>query len=153
VESTAKTRRPQPMSNPNNDRIPSTSKSSCLLNNLKKVEEQHRNLLFSKTPNHSSSEGYEERLASPRPSKPRTCLRWLPTERIFDLCGKVNVSSNTDNESNTSLCDNASASNPSPRTYKQRVFEFYFFSWQVYETLEVDYMYPSACYYLMSFKE
>ncbi|GJU78279.1 hypothetical protein Tco_1275349 [Tanacetum coccineum] len=29
--------------------------------------------------------GYKERLASPKPSKPRSCLRWSPTGRIFDL--------------------------------------------------------------------
>ncbi|GKA50906.1 hypothetical protein Tco_0744102 [Tanacetum coccineum] len=149
VESNAKTRRPQPRSNPKNDRIPSASKSSCYSNNLEKVEEHYRKLLFSKTPNHRSSAGNniklairneksevicatckkcvitanhdecvfkyvngvnsskknqsanvseranqkkhktnvkklkklgsEERLASPRPSKPRTCFRWLPT--------------------------------------------------------------------------
>ncbi|GJQ94367.1 hypothetical protein Tco_0005506 [Tanacetum coccineum] len=27
-------------------------------------------------------------LASSRPSKPRTCLRWIPTGRIFAMCGK-----------------------------------------------------------------
>nr|GEU91444.1 integrase, catalytic region, zinc finger, CCHC-type, peptidase aspartic, catalytic [Tanacetum cinerariifolium] len=52
VESTPKTRRPQPKSNPKNDRIPFMSKSSYHSNNLKKVEEHHRNLLCSKTPNH-----------------------------------------------------------------------------------------------------
>ncbi|GJT96928.1 hypothetical protein Tco_1092446 [Tanacetum coccineum] len=56
--------------------------------------------------------GSEEILASPRPSKPRTCLRWLPTGRIFDLCGKIIASSNTESESDTSVCDNASVSNP-----------------------------------------
>ncbi|GKA87384.1 hypothetical protein Tco_0809148 [Tanacetum coccineum] len=40
--------------------------------------------------------GSEERLASYRPSKPRTCLRWLPTGRIFDLCKKITASSNTE---------------------------------------------------------
>ncbi|GJT40491.1 hypothetical protein Tco_0940356 [Tanacetum coccineum] len=110
VESTAKTRRPQTRSNPKNDRITSTSKSTCLSNNLERVEKHHRNLLLSKTSNHRSSEcnniklairndksevvcatlqmkehkanvkksnklESEERLASPRPSKPRTCLR------------------------------------------------------------------------------
>ncbi|GJZ07104.1 hypothetical protein Tco_0540897 [Tanacetum coccineum] len=55
VESTAKTRRPQPRSNPKNNRIPFASKSSCLSNNLKKVEVHHRNLLVSKTLNHRSS--------------------------------------------------------------------------------------------------
>ncbi|GJZ25575.1 hypothetical protein Tco_0569828 [Tanacetum coccineum] len=155
VESTAKTRRPQPRSNPNNDSIPSASKSICLSNNLEKVEEHHKNLQFSKTPNHRSSEGNnvndmnsrkknqnakvlntanqkkhkaivnkskklgsEERLASPRPSKPRTCLRWLPTERIFDLCGKITASSFTESESDTSVYDNERASNPQEPTSK-----------------------------------
>ncbi|GJV34902.1 hypothetical protein Tco_1407379 [Tanacetum coccineum] len=45
------------MSNPKNDMIPSVSKSSCLSNNIEKVEVNHRNLLFSKTPNHRSSAG------------------------------------------------------------------------------------------------
>ncbi|GJW78604.1 hypothetical protein Tco_0140286, partial [Tanacetum coccineum] len=63
VESTAKTRRPQPRSNPKNDRIPSASKSSCLSNNLEKVEEQHRNLWFSKTLNDRSSKGNNIKLA------------------------------------------------------------------------------------------
>ncbi|GJW10244.1 hypothetical protein Tco_1576071 [Tanacetum coccineum] len=188
AESTAKTRRPQTRRNPKNDRIPSASKSSCLSNNLEKVEVHHRNLLFSKTPNHRSSVGnniklvvrndksevvcatckqclitakhdecvfkyvngmnsskknqsanvsksanqkkhkpivkkskklgFEERLASPRPSKPRTCLRWLPTGRIFYLCGKITTSSNIESESNTYMCDNASASNPQEPTSK-----------------------------------
>ncbi|GJR07794.1 retrovirus-related pol polyprotein from transposon TNT 1-94 [Tanacetum coccineum] len=185
---TTKTRRPQPRSNLKNNRIPSTSKSSCLSNNLKKVEEHHRNLQFSKTLNHTSSEGNniklailnenfevicatckqclitanhdecmfkyvnsmnsskknqsanvsesanqnkhkpnvkksknlgsKERLASPKPSKPRTCLRWLPTGRIFDLSGTITESSNTESESGTSVCDNASASNPHEPTCK-----------------------------------
>ncbi|GKB89837.1 hypothetical protein Tco_0962109, partial [Tanacetum coccineum] len=55
---------------------------------------------------------FEDRLASSRPSKPRTCLKWLPTGRIFDLCGIITSSSNTESESDTSVCDNASASNP-----------------------------------------
>ncbi|GKA24524.1 retrovirus-related pol polyprotein from transposon TNT 1-94 [Tanacetum coccineum] len=33
--------------------------------------------------------GSKERLASPKPMKPRTCLRRSPTERIFDLRGKL----------------------------------------------------------------
>ncbi|GJR53039.1 hypothetical protein Tco_1403560 [Tanacetum coccineum] len=63
--------------------------------------------------------GFEERLASPRPSKPRTCLRWLLTGRIFDLYGKITASSNTESESDTSVCDNASASNPQEPTSKR----------------------------------
>ncbi|GJV47493.1 hypothetical protein Tco_1437705 [Tanacetum coccineum] len=131
VESTDKTRRPQPRSNAKNDRIPSASKSSCLSYNLEKVEEHHRNLLFFKTSNHSVNQmkhkahvkkskklSFEERLASPRPNKPRTCLRWLSNGRIFDLCGTINASSNIESESDTSVCDNASASNPQEPTSK-----------------------------------
>ncbi|GJS79106.1 hypothetical protein Tco_0728987 [Tanacetum coccineum] len=62
--------------------------------------------------------GSNERLASPRPSKPRTCLRWLPTGRIFDLCGKITASSNIESESDTSVYDIASASNHQEPTSK-----------------------------------
>ncbi|GJW51757.1 hypothetical protein Tco_0093108 [Tanacetum coccineum] len=188
VESTTRTRRPQPRNNPKNDKVPFKSKSSCLSNKLEKKEENHRSLQSSNYPNHTSSEcnniklairneksevicatckqclitanhdecvlqyvngmksrkknqsanvsksanqkkhkanvkkskksGSKESLASPRPSKPRTCLRWLPTGRIFDLCGKITSSSNTESESDTSVCDNASASNPQEPTNK-----------------------------------
>ncbi|GJX18234.1 hypothetical protein Tco_0785181 [Tanacetum coccineum] len=150
VESTAKTRRPQPRSNPKNDWMLFASKSSCHSNNLEKVEEHHRNLLFSKTPNHKSSAGMnsskknqcanvskianqkkhkpnvkkskklgsKERLASLKPSKPRSCIRRLPTGRIFYLSGKITASSNTESESNTSVCDDASAFNPPEPTSK-----------------------------------
>ncbi|GKA81352.1 gag-pol polyprotein, partial [Tanacetum coccineum] len=33
--------------------------------------------------------GSKERLALPKPSTPRSCLRWSPTGRIFDLKGKI----------------------------------------------------------------
>ncbi|GJT92330.1 hypothetical protein Tco_1081175 [Tanacetum coccineum] len=33
--------------------------------------------------------GSKERLASPKPSTPRSCLRWSPTGRMFDLKGKI----------------------------------------------------------------
>nr|GEY94974.1 retrovirus-related Pol polyprotein from transposon TNT 1-94 [Tanacetum cinerariifolium] len=37
--------------------------------------------------------GSIERLASPKPSKPRSFLRWSPTGRLFDLKGKIIASS------------------------------------------------------------
>ncbi|GJW13855.1 hypothetical protein Tco_0017988 [Tanacetum coccineum] len=40
--------------------------------------------------------GSKERLASSKPCKPRMCLRWLPTGRIFDLCGKIIESSDSE---------------------------------------------------------
>nr|GEU87559.1 integrase, catalytic region, zinc finger, CCHC-type, peptidase aspartic, catalytic [Tanacetum cinerariifolium] len=50
-----KTRRLQPMSNTNIDRVPSASKSSCNKNKEVEVEKHHRNLLFSKNKKHMSS--------------------------------------------------------------------------------------------------
>ncbi|GJY77585.1 retrovirus-related pol polyprotein from transposon TNT 1-94 [Tanacetum coccineum] len=54
VESTAKTRRPQPKSNTKNDTVPSTYKSSYIKNKELEVEEHHRNLLLSKKQKHMS---------------------------------------------------------------------------------------------------
>nr|GEU41916.1 hypothetical protein [Tanacetum cinerariifolium] len=43
VKSTTKARRPQPKNNPKSDKVPFKSKSSCLSNNLEKIEENNRN--------------------------------------------------------------------------------------------------------------
>nr|GEU30695.1 hypothetical protein [Tanacetum cinerariifolium] len=64
----------------------------------------------------SKKSGSKESLASP--SKPRSFLKWLPTGRIFDLYGKITSSINTKSESDTSMYDNASASNPQEPTNK-----------------------------------
>ncbi|GKC86573.1 hypothetical protein Tco_1147222 [Tanacetum coccineum] len=195
VNNTAKTRRPHPRSNSNTDRVPSKSNSSCLSNNIEKMEENQRNSQIPKNQKHMSSDcnnimlairnakskivcvmckkflvtanhdvcvlnyvnamnscadnqsanvliyenqkkhkanakkskelGSKGSLASSRPSKPRTCLRWIPTRRIFAMCGKLTASSNTENKSEKSVCDNASTSNLS----EQRVSGFYFSSW------------------------
>ncbi|GJR42602.1 retrovirus-related pol polyprotein from transposon TNT 1-94 [Tanacetum coccineum] len=45
--------------------------------------------------------GSKERLASPKPRKPRTCLRWSPTGRMFDLKGKIVVSNKSECQSDT----------------------------------------------------
>nr|GEW06426.1 hypothetical protein [Tanacetum cinerariifolium] len=47
--------------------------------------------------------GSKVSLASSRPSKPRTCLCWIPTGIIFSMCGKLSASSNTKNKSKN-LC-------------------------------------------------
>ncbi|GJV05598.1 retrovirus-related pol polyprotein from transposon TNT 1-94 [Tanacetum coccineum] len=94
VDNTAKTRRPQPRSNTKNDRIPSASKSSCSKNKEVEVKKPKK-------------VGSTERLASPKPSKPRSCLRWSPTGRIFDLKGKIIDSSESESQSNCSNGDNA----------------------------------------------
>ncbi|GJS60370.1 hypothetical protein Tco_0655154 [Tanacetum coccineum] len=62
--------------------------------------------------------GSKERLASPRPNKPRTCLKWLPTRRIFDLSGIITESSNTESEFDTFVFNTASTSNPQEPTNK-----------------------------------
>ncbi|GJV15720.1 reverse transcriptase domain-containing protein [Tanacetum coccineum] len=56
VNNTTKTRRPHPRSNSNTDRVPSKSKSSCLLNNVEKIEENQRNSQNPKNQKHMSSE-------------------------------------------------------------------------------------------------
>ncbi|GJZ02586.1 hypothetical protein Tco_0520547 [Tanacetum coccineum] len=63
--------------------------------------------------------GSKERLASPRPSKPRTSLRWSPTGRIFDLKLKLIESSDFECQSDCSKGDNACTSNPQEPTSKQ----------------------------------
>ncbi|GJT45954.1 hypothetical protein Tco_0954669 [Tanacetum coccineum] len=46
--------------------------------------------------------GSNERLASPKPSKPRFCLRWSPTGRFFDITGKIIASSESESQSDCS---------------------------------------------------
>nr|GFA36814.1 hypothetical protein [Tanacetum cinerariifolium] len=56
--------------------------------------------------------GSKERLASPKPSSPRSCLRWSPTGRFFDLKGKIIASSESESQYECSSGDNACSSNP-----------------------------------------
>nr|GEZ68845.1 retrotransposon protein, putative, Ty3-gypsy subclass [Tanacetum cinerariifolium] len=56
----------------------------------------------------SMKSGSKERLASPRPIKPRSCLRWSPTERTFDLNGKLITSSESECKSDTLMSDTSS---------------------------------------------
>nr|GEU98162.1 retrovirus-related Pol polyprotein from transposon TNT 1-94 [Tanacetum cinerariifolium] len=46
--------------------------------------------------------GSIKRLASPKPSKPRSFLRWSPTGRLFDLKGKIIASSESEYQSDCS---------------------------------------------------
>ncbi|GJW30302.1 hypothetical protein Tco_0047177 [Tanacetum coccineum] len=77
--------------------------------NVLKCKNQKKHKLNVKKSKELGSKGS---IASSRPSKPRTCLRWIQTGRIFSLCGKLTTSSNTENKSAKSVCDNASTSNP-----------------------------------------
>nr|GEY33742.1 hypothetical protein [Tanacetum cinerariifolium] len=63
--------------------------------------------------------GSIERLASPKPSKPRSFLRWSPTGRMFDLKGKIIASSESESQSDCSKGDNACSSNPLEPTIKR----------------------------------
>nr|GEW14652.1 hypothetical protein [Tanacetum cinerariifolium] len=59
----------------------------------------------------SKNVGFIERLATPKPSKPRFLLRWLPTGRLFDQKGKIVDSSESESQSDCSNGDNACTSN------------------------------------------
>nr|GEV91134.1 hypothetical protein [Tanacetum cinerariifolium] len=148
LDNTAKTRRPQPRSNTKNDRVPSASKSSCIKNkevkqclitfnhdvcvinyeNDMNSHADNQNANVSNAANQKKHKpkvrktknvGSKERFASPKPRKPRTCLRWSPTGRLFDLKGKLIVSSKSKCQSDSSICDNASTSNPKEPTSKR----------------------------------
>ncbi|GJR87582.1 retrovirus-related pol polyprotein from transposon TNT 1-94 [Tanacetum coccineum] len=72
--------------------------------NVSKNENQKKHKPHVKKP---KKVGSIERLASPKPSKPRSCLRWSLTGRIFDLKGKIIASSESDSQSDCSNDDNA----------------------------------------------
>ncbi|GJT47072.1 retrovirus-related pol polyprotein from transposon TNT 1-94 [Tanacetum coccineum] len=63
--------------------------------------------------------GSNERLASLKPSKPRSCLRWSPTGRLFDLKGKIITSSESESQSDYCNGDNGCTSNHPEPTIKQ----------------------------------
>nr|GEW63749.1 retrovirus-related Pol polyprotein from transposon TNT 1-94 [Tanacetum cinerariifolium] len=61
----------------------------------------------------------KHKLTSPKPSKPRMRIRWSPTRRIFDLCGKLIGFSNSGCKFDTSVCN---ASTPNPQEPKIKRF-------------------------------
>nr|GEW23053.1 hypothetical protein [Tanacetum cinerariifolium] len=63
--------------------------------------------------------GSIERLALPKPSKPRSFLRWSPTGRLFELKGKIITSIESESQSDCSKGDNACTSNPLEPTIKR----------------------------------
>nr|GEU32906.1 retrovirus-related Pol polyprotein from transposon TNT 1-94 [Tanacetum cinerariifolium] len=66
-----------------------------------------------------------ERLATPKPSKPRSFLRWSPTGRFFDLTGKIITSREFESQSECSKVDNACSSNhmePSNKRFPNATF-------------------------------
>nr|GFB70067.1 copia protein [Tanacetum cinerariifolium] len=55
--------------------------------------------------------GTPERLATPKPRKPRFLLRWSPTGRLFDQEGKQVASNESESQFDCSNGDNACTSN------------------------------------------
>nr|GEV61877.1 reverse transcriptase domain-containing protein [Tanacetum cinerariifolium] len=112
VNNTTKTRRPNPRSNPNTDRIPSKYKSSCLSNNVEKIEENHRNSQIPKNQKYMSSECNNITLAIQNAKSKiicAMCKQCLVTAN-HDVCvlNYVNdMNSRADNQSgNVSKCEN-----------------------------------------------
>ncbi|GJX36663.1 hypothetical protein Tco_0248220 [Tanacetum coccineum] len=86
VDITTKTRRPQPRSNTKNDRVPSASKSSRIMNKEVEVEDHPRNLLLSKNKKHMSSECNNIKLA----------IRNDKYEIIYAMCKQCLITANHD---------------------------------------------------------
>nr|GEV23155.1 hypothetical protein [Tanacetum cinerariifolium] len=63
--------------------------------------------------------GFIERLATPKPSTPRSFLRWSPIGRMFDINGKIIASSESESQSDCSKGVNACTSNPVEPTIKR----------------------------------
>nr|GEX94434.1 retrovirus-related Pol polyprotein from transposon TNT 1-94 [Tanacetum cinerariifolium] len=68
----------------------------------------------------SKNVGFIERLATPKPSKPRFLLRWSPTSRLFDQKGKIVDSSESESQSDRSNGDNAYTS----KTLEPKIKQF-----------------------------
>ncbi|GJT82036.1 hypothetical protein Tco_1056378 [Tanacetum coccineum] len=125
VNNAAKTRRPQPA----RQCFVTANHDVCMLNYVNDMNSQadYQSANVSKTENqkkHKANVRKSKKVESKgshapsRTCKPRTYLMWLPTGRTFDLCGYISSSSNTESESDTSVCDNASTSNPQEPTHK-----------------------------------
>nr|GEW10832.1 hypothetical protein [Tanacetum cinerariifolium] len=119
LNNTAKTRRSHPKSNYNSDRVPSKNGMNSRADNQSANVLIHVNQKKHKANAKKSKElGSKGSLASSRPSKPKTYLRWILTGRIFSMCGKLTASTNTKNKFEKSVRDNASTSNPSKPSSK-----------------------------------
>nr|GEU65567.1 hypothetical protein [Tanacetum cinerariifolium] len=119
-----KTRRPHPRSNTKNDRqcLISVNHDVCLHNYVngktsrgkkQKANVSIKEKLKKQKPKVKKPKKVEsiERLATPKPSKPRFSLRWSPTGRLFYLKGKIIASSESESQSDCSNGDNACTSN------------------------------------------
>ncbi|GJS44077.1 hypothetical protein Tco_0569120 [Tanacetum coccineum] len=111
VKITTRTRRPQPRNNPKNDKYVNGMKSRKKNQsaNVPKSANQRKHKPRVWKP---KKVGSKERLASPKPSTPTSCLRWSPTGRVFDLKGKIIATSESECQPDCSKGDNACTSNP-----------------------------------------
>ncbi|GJR55902.1 hypothetical protein Tco_1406423 [Tanacetum coccineum] len=106
---------------------PNVVETSDLQTELEHTKERFENCIFKKENEYAKlwNEWYKnakmskERLASPKPRKPRTCLRWSPTGSMFDFSGKLIESSDSECQSDSSKGDNVCTSNPQEPTSKQ----------------------------------
>ncbi|GKC02313.1 retrovirus-related pol polyprotein from transposon TNT 1-94 [Tanacetum coccineum] len=92
-----------------------SSRESTVVNNERVIAPG----IFRINPFKASKIGSKERLALPKPSTPRSCLRWSPTGRIFDLKGKIITTSESVCQSDCSKGDNACTSNPQDSIFKR----------------------------------
>ncbi|GJY03768.1 retrovirus-related pol polyprotein from transposon TNT 1-94 [Tanacetum coccineum] len=68
--------------------------------NVSKIANQKKHMPQVKKP---KEVGSTERLVLPKPSKPRSCLRWSPTGRIFNFKGKIIDSSKSESQCHSNL--------------------------------------------------
>ncbi|GJS81657.1 retrovirus-related pol polyprotein from transposon TNT 1-94 [Tanacetum coccineum] len=72
--------------------------------------------------------GSKGKLVLAKPRKPRTCLRWSPTGRLFDLKGKIIESTESESQYDCSNSDNACT--PNLRNLQANGFQMLLFLWQ-----------------------
>nr|GEV77000.1 hypothetical protein [Tanacetum cinerariifolium] len=79
--------------------------------------------------------GFIERLATPKPRKPRFHLRWSPTGRLFDQKGKIVDSNESESQSDCSNGDNACTSNTLEPKIKRNLKLLINFVWKFMGTV------------------
>ncbi|GKC57409.1 hypothetical protein Tco_1085007 [Tanacetum coccineum] len=97
VKNTTRTRRPQPKSDKYVNGMKSRKKTQSANVSKSANQKKHKAQVWK-----PKNVGSKERFASPKPSKPRSCLRWSPTGRLFDLKGKIIASSKSKSQSDCS---------------------------------------------------
>nr|GEZ48204.1 hypothetical protein [Tanacetum cinerariifolium] len=86
-------------------------KNSCGKNQKAKVSVKEIQMKYQPKVAKPKNVGTLERLATPKPGKPRFLLRWSPTGRLFDQEGKLAAFGNSESQYDFSNGDNAFSSN------------------------------------------